>query len=108
MEVTTVEKGMKFILNDGTEVECLGDGVFGDINTGRKYLEDNLPSPIKYGYASNSELANNSMEVSNPTKGFLNDEQPLDLPDFNFEGQGTVAEPDGDHSPEPLVMPSMF
>lgn len=80
--------GDTFELSDGTALQVVGrskrDGAF--------FVE-----PVA-----------NALEATNRHKGFLDDEQPLDLPDFNFEGQGDVAESDGDQANEPLEMPSMF
>jgi hypothetical protein len=86
-----MQVGDTFKLSNGTAFKCIGraerDGAF--------YLEP---------------LTANALESTDRHKGFLNDEAPLDLPEFNFEGQGATGESqqDDDRANEPLVMPSMF
>ncbi|MBW8042461.1 MAG: hypothetical protein FVQ85_21035 [Planctomycetes bacterium] len=75
MEDTELKKGMKFILNNGKEVEFVGNGIFRDIKTGKKFLEDDIIGKIKWGLkANNEELVLND-----------SDEEPLGLPVVNFD-----------------------
>ncbi|MHC4397629.1 MAG: hypothetical protein ACYS1A_18455 [Planctomycetota bacterium] len=84
-----MKKGDVFELSNGTALECIGHSS----RDGSAFVE-----PVA-----------NALEATNRLKGFNHSEKPLDLPQMDFSGAGTVAESqDSEQSNVPLEMPSVF
>ena len=93
METGELKKGMRFILNNGRQVEYTGNEIFRDVKTGKKHLADNLIGQIKYGYKSNEELVLN--------------EEPLGLPVVNFDEDEETVTANVDNDNSPLGVPAL-